>query len=356
MFSLFKSKRQKWKEQAEATFANYIPSLQGMDGPEIGFVLDLAAKIARASTITLSDNEPYVLAFGDPLRVKQDDAFRYLQYWKETMIADGATEEGQAKVGAMSIWWLSLMGGTIPEMRSKTKVMWNELERGFKYCEVFIPDRMVPAGFGLDHYLGLSQTPESGLVKPSDNAEPSTDMSSTCPVCGNKVGFFAAKAYVKVNDAQVETHFKPCFKEFQSDPERYGGKPLEEDAASREQTLKRRTIEAAVERIKLTTAFSFSQYDVDDELGIVTSECVFGMNIFRDFFAGLTDFFGGRSEASQKVLRDARETCLTELKKEAYELGADGVIGIDLDYSEISGKGKGMLFLVASGTAVKFKE
>ena len=47
---------------------------------------------------------------------------------------------------------------------------------------------------------------------------------------------------------------------------------------------------------------------------------------------------------------------LNELKKEAYELGADGVIGVDLDYSEISGKGKGMLFLVASGTAVKFKE
>jgi hypothetical protein len=192
MFSLFKSKRQKWKEPAEATFANYIPSLQGMDGHEIGFVLDLAAKIARASTITLSDNEPYVLAFGDPLRVKQDDAFRYLQYWKETMIADGATEEGQAKVGAMSIWWLSLMGGTIPEMRSKTKVMWNELERGFKYCEVFIPDRMVPAGFGLDHYLGLSQVSESHLVKPSDNAEPS-DADQVIGILPDAIAFASQK-------------------------------------------------------------------------------------------------------------------------------------------------------------------
>jgi uncharacterized protein YbjQ (UPF0145 family) len=82
---------------------------------------------------------------------------------------------------------------------------------------------------------------------------------------------------------------------------------------------------------------------------------VFGMNIFRDFFAGMTDLFGGRSSASQKVLRDARNTCLKELKKEAYDLGADGVMGIDLDYSEISGKDKGMLFLVASGTAVKLK-
>ena len=108
--------------------------------------------------------------------------------------------------------------------------------------------------------------------------------------------------------------------------------------------------------VKLTTTPTYPNLEVEEVKGVITSECVFGMNIFRDFFAGMTDFFGGRSEASQKVLRDARETCLNELKKEAYELGADGVIGIDLDYSEISGKGKGMLFLVASGTAVKFKE
>ena len=107
--------------------------------------------------------------------------------------------------------------------------------------------------------------------------------------------------------------------------------------------------------VKLTTTPTYPNLEIEEVKGVITSECVFGMNVFRDFFAGMTDFFGGRSEASQKVLRDARETCLNELKKEAYELGADGVIGIDLDYSEISGKGKGMLFLVASGTAVKFK-
>jgi len=108
--------------------------------------------------------------------------------------------------------------------------------------------------------------------------------------------------------------------------------------------------------VKLTTTPTYPNLEIGEVKGVITAECVFGMNVFRDFFAGMTDFFGGRSEASQKVLRDARETCLNELKKEAYELGADGVIGIDLDYSEISGKGKGMLFLVASGTAVKFKE
>ena len=108
--------------------------------------------------------------------------------------------------------------------------------------------------------------------------------------------------------------------------------------------------------IKLTTANSFVNHEVFEELEIITAECVFGMNIFRDFFAGMTDFFGGRSSASQKVLRDARQNCLRELKIEAARIEADGVLGVDLDYSEISGKGKGMLFLVASGTAVKFKK
>lgn len=117
----------------------------------------------------------------------------------------------------------------------------------------------------------------------------------------------------------------------------------------------KKSTDESIDSLKLTTSFSFTNFDIVDEVGIVTSECVFGMNIFRDFFAGMSDFFGGRSSASQKVLRDARNTCLAELKKEAYEIGADGVMGIDLDYSEISGKGKGMLFLVASGTAVKLK-
>jgi len=112
----------------------------------------------------------------------------------------------------------------------------------------------------------------------------------------------------------------------------------------------------AIQKIKITTTHHLPNREIEEILDVITSECVFGMNIFRDFFAGMTDFFGGRSEASQKILRDARNTCLYELKKEAHEMGGDGIIGIDLDYSEISGKGKGMLFLVASGTVVKFKK
>ena len=130
----------------------------------------------------------------------------------------------------------------------------------------------------------------------------------------------------------------------------------EKKEIQKEAELAREIKSQEVDSLKITTTNNYPNYEVDKVLGVITSECVFGMNIFRDFFAGMTDFFGGRSSASQKVLRDARNTCLYELKKEAHELGGDGIIGIDLDYSEISGKGKGMLFLVASGTVVKFKK
>ena len=106
-------------------------------------------------------------------------------------------------------------------------------------------------------------------------------------------------------------------------------------------------------QVILTTTHTITNRKIVTELEVITAECVFGMNVFRDILSGLTDFFGGRSNASQKVLRDARRTCLQELKAEADLIGADAVVGVDLDYQEISGKGKGMLFLVASGTAVK---
>ena len=69
----------------------------------------------------------------------------------------------------------------------------------------------------------------------------------------------------------------------------------------------------------------------------------------------IATFRGGRSGSHQKALREARETCLEELAEEASGLGADAVVGVDLDYSEISGGGKGMVLLVASGTAVRLR-
>ncbi|MGP9767190.1 YbjQ family protein [Halomonas sp. AOP13-D3-9] len=107
------------------------------------------------------------------------------------------------------------------------------------------------------------------------------------------------------------------------------------------------------QQVILTTSSHLEGYRVTDHLDIVSSECVFGMNVIKDMFAGFRDFFGGRNKSSQNALRDARVACLDELRVEAAQLGANAVIGIDLDYSEISGGGKSMLFLVATGTAVK---
>ena len=111
-----------------------------------------------------------------------------------------------------------------------------------------------------------------------------------------------------------------------------------------------------IDSIILTTENNPQDLFVEERIEIISAECVFGMNLFRDFFAGIRDVFGGRSGASQKVLRDARKACLSELKIEAHLLGANAVIGVALSYSEFSGQGKSMLFLVASGTAVKLKK
>ena len=89
-----------------------------------------------------------------------------------------------------------------------------------------------------------------------------------------------------------------------------------------------------------------------DYLGIVTGEVIVGANLFRDLFASVRDIVGGRSGAYENSLRDARETALKELAEEARALGADGVIGIDLDYEVLGAQGS-MLMVSASGTAVK---
>ena len=91
---------------------------------------------------------------------------------------------------------------------------------------------------------------------------------------------------------------------------------------------------------------------VRDYLGVVTGEVIVGANIFKDFFAGIRDVVGGRSGVYEKTLSSARKTALEELAAEARTLGADAVIGIDLDY-EVIGSGGSMLMVSASGTAVK---
>jgi uncharacterized protein YbjQ (UPF0145 family) len=110
----------------------------------------------------------------------------------------------------------------------------------------------------------------------------------------------------------------------------------------------------AISSIILTTETA-PNLNITKRIEIVTAECAFGMNIFKDLFAGVRDIVGGRSEAVQKTMRDSRKTALYELKKEAYEVGANAVVGVDLDYVEMSSVGS-MVMLVASGTAVVIEE
>lgn len=107
-------------------------------------------------------------------------------------------------------------------------------------------------------------------------------------------------------------------------------------------------------QIILTTE-TVTNLEITERLGIISAECVYGMNIFKDIFASVRDVVGGRSSATQNVLKDARKEVLAELRKEAFELAADAVIAVDIDYSEFSGNGKSMLIVVATGTAVKIK-
>ncbi len=95
--------------------------------------------------------------------------------------------------------------------------------------------------------------------------------------------------------------------------------------------------------------------DIDERIDIVTAECALGMHLFKDIAIAFRDTFGGRSKTMEVGLRDARKTVLAELRHEAYKIGAEAVVGVSLHYNEISGSGKSMLLVVASGTAVTLK-
>ena len=102
----------------------------------------------------------------------------------------------------------------------------------------------------------------------------------------------------------------------------------------------------------LTTTNSIEGETIKTYYGLVTGEAIIGANIFKDFFASITDIVGGRSGAYEKSLRDAKDIAVEEMKKTAEALGANAVIAIDLDYETV-GKDSGMLMVSASGTAVK---
>jgi uncharacterized protein YbjQ (UPF0145 family) len=103
--------------------------------------------------------------------------------------------------------------------------------------------------------------------------------------------------------------------------------------------------------MQLTTTQSIEGKKITRYCGIVAGEAVLGANVFKDMFASIRDIVGGRSGTYEKELRKARQISLDELAEQAAELGANAVVGIDIDY-EVLGEKNGMLMVSASGTAV----
>ena len=101
----------------------------------------------------------------------------------------------------------------------------------------------------------------------------------------------------------------------------------------------------------MSTTNSLEGKQVKKYLGVVTGEAILGANIFKDIFAGIRDIVGGRSASYEKALQDARRLAFTELEEKARRVGANAIIGIDIDYETIGGNGS-MLMVSVSGTAV----
>jgi uncharacterized protein YbjQ (UPF0145 family) len=105
-------------------------------------------------------------------------------------------------------------------------------------------------------------------------------------------------------------------------------------------------------KLIITTTPTIEGRPVSEYLGIVSGETIIGANIIKDFFAGVRDIIGGRSGSYEKVLREAKESSLREMEEIASALGANAIVGVDLNYETMGPRG-GMLMVTSSGTAVK---
>ena len=101
----------------------------------------------------------------------------------------------------------------------------------------------------------------------------------------------------------------------------------------------------------ITTTPNIEGHPIKEYKGLVTGETIIGANFLKDFLAGITDFFGGRSSSYEAVLAKAKDVALREMQDRAAAMGANAIVGIDLDY-EVLGKESSMLMVTSSGTAV----
>jgi uncharacterized protein YbjQ (UPF0145 family) len=101
----------------------------------------------------------------------------------------------------------------------------------------------------------------------------------------------------------------------------------------------------------MSTTTALDGKPISRYIGVVTGEAIIGANVFRDMFAAVRDIVGGRSATYEKALAEARAVALEEMQRRAEEMGANAIVGIDLDY-EVLGQANGMLMVSCSGTAV----
>ena len=101
----------------------------------------------------------------------------------------------------------------------------------------------------------------------------------------------------------------------------------------------------------ISTTPTIEWHKIIEYKGIVTGETIIGANFIKDFLAGIRDIVGGRSQSYEKVLREAKDTSIREMMERAQALGANAIVGIDIDYETI-GSGNSMLMVSCSGTAV----
>ena len=172
-----------------------------------------------------------------------------------------------------------------------------------------------------------------------EEREKNIGASGHCAKCGKELTYLA-------RGLKVKTMCMTCEAKLNS---------KQQEEFNKNSALQGKQNREEIETVILTTEAYPQGMKITKRIEIVTAECAFGMNIFKDLFAGVRDIVGGRSEAVQKTLRGSRRTALYELKKEAHAVGANAVIGVDLDYVELSSSGS-MVLLVASGTAVVIED
>ena len=104
----------------------------------------------------------------------------------------------------------------------------------------------------------------------------------------------------------------------------------------------------------ISTTPSLEGKRITNYSGVVTGETIISANLFRDFFAGIRDIVGGRASSFEEVLREAKDAALKEMSERAEAMGANAIVGVDLDYETV-GSNSSMLMVTASGTAVKIE-